>query len=1765
MARDVSDEAQREFLDSLKRGELTPDAVEALSIATPKNGDRFNLDTPEQRDIQAYFDGLTQRLLGNEFAQEYLLAGKPVPQFRFLIADKGASDYSINAAIITEANPPLVFFTSELIRRCAALPNGEDILAGVLAHELTHYFVGQATDREANSKLEEGTADALPTFLLHYGGFQSNGLLDFFKKITKSGEFGKLFSYLDVHPSAPLRERVIDDSQGMLAQHLRQTEVGFKGLPQRSPSPIPDRLMGVVNNTEYYDVIERDFESARISSKDYWPTKQFPEKTGKTREERGLNNEENKEKVGLILANWDRWLAKSDPILGTLGVEQRKNKLRSIIRDSFSDEHCEAVFDYETIRPLLEKSTVDGVMGDWGWKHAIAKTGLPREGFVAELLDSYEAFIPLCDHPSSTPDIRHAAQSAQKLVETVGKYGWLKSIVPYQQPHSYQRYLAKDFPQLLDSAERPAWDQAVMLAQQENQQLGTSHIADALRIIGIEDPRLFRLPTALEAQATLHEHRLLNTRDGYDSGIVQSPDGAILGSGIRTYHKKYQEMINDAEWSHRGAPETVDLKLAQARRTITGFEDLRPTDFAPLYQAATQAARSFSNVEELNWLLAEYSKQLAYPVLLFGGKEHSHEYEPHAALVRRLEELAAQDSNTWVPLIQELFAKNIKTSSYDKNSEDSTTGLKKGLQNLASNDGLYYGTHEFVTGRYPHQDKYANEHVYMYLPEEIGIRVDHPYIQFVLRHTTGLGDPAYFTANQMLSALDRVVSFQVRTPEGVDLPAPEVIPEAFEVYKKATGVDGLSTSDAELGERLAWLRELRPSVMWADYRPIPEHEWASPFFVNMAKYEGYEYLTQHPDTPICASAFDEIFKACEAQIQISRNGGTDKSGVGTGKAYVEQLGKLLEQRFLINAEHDLHNSVRDPLELAKAYALYERAGYFQRHPEFRWENAEGAPSYDALIRHQIHLLTSSGNHALAQEFSETLLFGCNIQSPSLRKELIEAWASSIQGQIGIDQTPAFDSMNQHAESAGFYQHIQAIAERVCEKAPSGGLLAREMLDALANAVETQADLTDWLAIRGKKQSSKAALENARGTNGMLSEYGLDFVVSDEGQRVQTINLLTQPLTDAALEAYVDTLQRRQEAVLAEQRRSEFGGSKELAWLESFRRKPLDAIFAAGTHKTDFTDPEVRNEVKGKLRAAYENFWESSLGIRAYYMNLLAFPETRGITGAAKAKQFGELVNHVLEKVLPLNPDQPANSDFNLYSSLGRDLVVSYLKDASEAEQRLMLSALMVSAKSLGSVEERDERTIGKALGLVLQNMGPAGVKLAQAIHSFPDTPLAIREGMEGVKAEANLPSRDEMFKRIRKVVPANDEHHLSIGQIDHVAHLLGGGSYQYVVQAGLNRPLNGYDDVALTVLRDHVRTFAENEFKHFEDTIESFIEKRRTKGEQISERTVQALRQVLKQAENMAVIETDYNLGAHQAELMKERYEGLIIQSGDRRVLFDTVEWLDHASEVVQNGNGEDIRAYKVASIAPGTGFNKWVKDADSTEVSRLVGALQCAEDMMMYSATHFDHDRHGGNFHVYELDRDTIVGKHHLRKGDLVVTGYDFGAVNLEPPTPEEKREFGEVVGIALSKVKTGAPIRESLIEALSDAIASKSHESAVGGDYLSAVLRGLLARGDFLRYADSSTLTQAAVAAISHGAIDSEVLKGAAETVGAGQSMGGFAGQVMGGMARGVSGILRGKTQSPANDNTVSVVNAPDELRVNRNPLLGIILRNLAVNQVG
>lgn len=742
-----------------------------------------------------------------------------------------------------------------------------------------------------------------------------------------------------------------------------------------------------------------------------------------------------------------------------------------------------------------------------------------------------------------------------------------------------------------------------------------------------------------------------------------------------------------------------------------------------------------------------------------------------------------------------------------------------------------------------------------------------------------------------------------------------------------------------------------------------------------------------------ACEFLEANKAPLPPAQYGRFASLAENSYGAGQPFEGRLAAALDAQLKINSAYEL--SAEAPLEtLAAAYTTYVGREMFVRMPELRRQ-------YDAALSERLAALDDPG---MKKAITEQLLYNARIDDPQLRQQLVQGWVDAERALRGPDD-----------ESEGYRDSITALMATVLGKAK--GYVAFSMMSTLATDVEAQETLAFAIRDGLKDHLKKSATESGGNALGIATEFGLAALSKHTQGRQYLLEFLTTPLTDASAKQFHDRLEPMLNDVKTRGR---------AAHLDFYR---------AVMNTTGYSEATEQQKLAG-IHLAHKNFWSLPLEGRTFFIEKILFPpdeETQ--TG------FQNSFNFVLQGIFPYG---------NKYSDLGREIVHAYLDSVPVYSQRLMLSALMVAREQSG--EAQTEQDVGRTLALVLVNLGPAGVKLAQAIHSHPDTPDSIRSGMHDVKGRADLPFRWDIFSRINDVLPPEEK-----SAIARVGKLLGGGSFQYTLETLKKSGIR----TALSLLRRNVRPRAETEFQHFAATAATIIG---------LHPEFAPLSAIIAQARNNVPLETDYDLGRKQSDIATAAYDGFAVTVRGRVFNFTTVDWLGHGTE------------YKESSVAPGLDYNDLPAKTDEQIRHKhdVAEAVVTAELYMILSGRRFDYDRHGSNLKV---DGNTV-------------TGFDFGGMALEPPTLEEKQLLGKALAEAYKISRRGkVPFGSALVTSL-----SKNAGAIEGSDYLASVERGVLALGDYINVLTTRETENIASSLSKAGLIDRDIMASAKKHMGLG-----------------------------------------------------------------
>lgn len=452
------------------------------------------------------------------------------------------------------------------------------------------------------------------------------------------------------------------------------------------------------------------------------------------------------------------------------------------------------------------------------------------------------------------------------------------------------------------------------------------------------------------------------------------------------------------------------------------------------------------------------------------------------------------------------------------------------------------------------------------------------------------------------------------------------------------------------------------------------------------------------------------------------------------------------------------------------------------------------------------------------------------------------------------------------------------------------------------------------------------------------------------------------------------------------------------------------------HK-DRLDAILKNTTPSNCKILYENFWSAPLEARAVII-------ARMLKSAVNNNETQENEQqHSWEKVFDLVMDTLISpEDDSVEAKYARDIMHSYIKSRSDYERELIMSAMMVANRNIGN----DKGNIGKALKLFLENMGPAEIKLGQAIASHPDTPENIRIELQKLKSSADMPARWTIYEWIRtENIPEE------LWKDQYLGEILGSASYYTTTALG--------EDKVLRILRPEAREKATKGFKVIRSTVDDLKGKEATSDLSYRELT-SSVQEMVIQAARMSEIETDHEVGQQQYQYAKEIYDGVTIASGGQEFPLKVMDW---------KAKGQN---WIIMDRANGPTFNAMPDNTpEQLEYKRAFAkAYIVFEITNILSGKKFDHDKHGAQLSIDESTNAVGI--------------YDTGAMALHDPSSEEQKVLGNIVYDVIKATLSGNETFTSFSRVIGERI-DALHQDGIDTQYLVEVKKGLLALGDFFK----------------------------------------------------------------------------------------------------
>lgn len=410
---------------------------------------------------------------------------------------------------------------------------------------------------------------------------------------------------------------------------------------------------------------------------------------------------------------------------------------------------------------------------------------------------------------------------------------------------------------------------------------------------------------------------------------------------------------------------------------------------------------------------------------------------------------------------------------------------------------------------------------------------------------------------------------------------------------------------------------------------------------------------------------------------------------------------------------------------------------------------------------------------------------------------------------------------------------------------------------------------------------------------------------------------------------------------------------------------------------------------------------------------------------------------------------------------GKKFLKAYISARPESERCFYLSAMYVAAKNNTVTFDdeskpytKEQRSMAQGLRLFLENSGPAGVKLAQAMSSYAGVPDYIRDEMQNAKNNANPPARWEVFEWLEA---ANEEDALQNGKI---AELLGSASFFVTYRMKTD---DGKDKV-IKIMRQGAKDLADAEFDVYKKMLEQM--KTEFKG-------IESFKRLVDNAASMVDVETNLEIGEQQLRDAQKLYPK------DCRA--DKVEFAIQVMDWNDRG-----RTWAVMEKAQGKDF----KDLAHPYKKAAAKAIIVTELANMLSGKRFDSDRHSGQ---YKFDTTTNT-----------IGVFDTGSISIVEPSEKEKYVLGAVLAQTVQKLMTDSKNTPASIfcaeidKGIAHFYAKEIKEDKPIPPYLSEFQRGLLALTDFHKEIPPKELAVCVMQAINNGKhkLDPVIYKGFTET---------------------------------------------------------------------
>ncbi|BCA96805.1 hypothetical protein TUM19329_31660 [Legionella antarctica] len=514
------------------------------------------------------------------------------------------------------------------------------------------------------------------------------------------------------------------------------------------------------------------------------------------------------------------------------------------------------------------------------------------------------------------------------------------------------------------------------------------------------------------------------------------------------------------------------------------------------------------------------------------------------------------------------------------------------------------------------------------------------------------------------------------------------------------------------------------------------------------------------------------------------------------------------------------------------------------------------PSLKDQLRYQQLLFEGIKQSSVPKqlELFELILFNQDFSEPisdfQFTKTLIDLFIAAAMKQYDVDDG-----------SETYFQNIEPLLECIAKHVP---VRDRETVFAkLLDRIQAQEKVCHFaephvhdLKIKTYRKNEQVDIDNTRITG--LSALSLYFGEEQKDQQ-ELIEFLSSSLSEPSLKQFTTFIMNHPK-----------------------RDKILEVM---GMNKESIIIKE--DDIRYYNTSIYHHFWDVSLEERAVIFNHLLIPAQHTSSEKKEKEAYKQALKLVGKRLFPNAAKENSDDHFAM------ELLNSYLETSNKYQRGILLAGILVASNKH---DNSTTLTTGKKIASLCEHMGPAYVKLAQAIHSYPGTPSSLRSDLAHVKGHASPLARWELWRLLELHVTQNDR-----AKIKYVGRLLGSASYNLALEVILQ------DDTkaVLILLREQAALNANKGFAHLGKTI------KHCKHERMNS-IREPMLSILSEAEKQSLVELDPV--ASQKQFLLAQY----LYINDRFKFASDYDFDIKPAQYICGGDG-----YRIITKLEGTEFNE--------------------------------------------------------------------------------------------------------------------------------------------------------------------------------------------------------------------------------------------------